>query len=144
VRNQIKKKIMKTFKKWLYESFTREIRWRNDWSTETIPRGLCCDPAFCCQIHQYFTHVFFANILVSKITKLCFRFEIFWCKNIGNKSACKMLMKFTPVVKFTNILWAIFCYFLLTKHLRTQSIFVSGEKLRKNTSAQKKMYVKCW
>jgi len=38
---------------------------------------------------------FFANILVPKITKLCFGFETFWRQNIGEKNTHKMLMKLT-------------------------------------------------
>jgi hypothetical protein len=40
--------------------------------------------------------LFWYEILAQKITKLCFGFDIFWCKNIGAKCACKMLMKLTP------------------------------------------------
>jgi len=46
-----------------------------------------------CQLHQHFTCTFCAHILVPKIAKLCFGFEIFWRQNIG---ARKMLMKFPP------------------------------------------------
>jgi len=35
---------------------------------------------------------------------LQFDFVIFWLKNIGTKAACKILMKFTPWIDFTNIL----------------------------------------
>jgi hypothetical protein len=35
-------------------------------------------------------------------------FVIFWCKNIGAKAACKMLVKLTPVANFTNILQAAY------------------------------------
>jgi len=38
---------------------------------------------------------FCVDILAPKITKLCFGFEIFWRKNIGEKSMFKMLMKLT-------------------------------------------------
>jgi len=37
-----------------------------------------------------------------------FGFAIFWCQNIGKKSAHKMLMKLTPGVNFTNVLRAAF------------------------------------
>jgi len=39
---------------------------------------------------------------------LQFGFVIFWHKNIGAKAACKILMKLTAVVNFTNILLAFF------------------------------------
>ncbi len=50
---------------------------------------------------------FFANILVPKITKLCFEFEIIWRQNSGEKSANKMLMKLTPGYATENGQWAI-------------------------------------
>jgi len=42
--------------------------------------------------------------------KLQFGFVIFWCKNIGKKSARKMLMKLTLGVKFISIFHATFLY----------------------------------
>jgi len=39
---------------------------------------------------------FLCEILLPKITKLCFGFDIFWHHNIDEKSASKMLMKLTP------------------------------------------------
>ncbi len=66
-------------------------------------------PNFCrSRFHQHFTWAFCAHILGQKITKLCFGFEIFWCKNIGKKSALKMLMKLTPIHltwSYTQLLW---------------------------------------
>ncbi len=49
-----------------------------------------------CQFHQHFMQAFFANILAPKITKLTFGFETFLQKDIGEKCARKMLMKWTP------------------------------------------------
>jgi len=40
--------------------------------------------------------MFFVQILASKITKLCFGFDIIWCQNISAKCVHKMLMKLTP------------------------------------------------
>jgi len=54
-------------------------------------------------------HAFCANILVQKITKLCFGFKIFCRQNIGAKAAHQMLMKLTPWVDFTNIFARLFC-----------------------------------
>jgi len=49
---------------------------------------------------------FWYEILALKITRLCFKFEIFLRQNISAKCKCKMLMKLTPWVNFTNIIHA--------------------------------------
>jgi len=51
---------------------------------------------------MFYGRIFSYKILVPKITKLCFGFEIFWRKNIGAKCAQKMLMKLTQGCKFLN------------------------------------------
>jgi len=61
------------------------------------------------------TGVNFINILctrflceskLSSFYLITFGFAIFWHQNIGKKVLSKMLMKLTPGVNFTNILWA--------------------------------------
>jgi len=47
------------------------------------------------QFHQHFTQVFLYKSELSSFSLLTFGFVIFWRKNIGAKSLCKMLMKLT-------------------------------------------------
>ncbi len=73
-----------------------------------------------------------------KISKLFLRFENFWCLNIRNKCVCKMLMKFTPVVKFANILWAIFWLFSFDKRITNSKSFCKRRKASKKHFDTKK------
>jgi len=83
-------------------------------------------PNFCrSRFHQHFTWAFCAHILGQKITKLCFGFEIFWCKNIGKKSARKMLMKLTPI----HLTWSYFYDLHFTPRTRKICINLLAQKL---------------
>jgi hypothetical protein len=48
------------------------------------------------------------KVLCAFFLYIQFGFVIFWQKNIGAKAACKMLLKLTADVNFTNILQAAF------------------------------------
>jgi len=50
------------------------------------------------------------NVFCAAFPYLQFGFVIFCGKNVGAKAACKMLVKLTPIVNFTNILQTAFLF----------------------------------
>jgi len=55
---------------------------------------ISCAPR--CQFHQHFMHAFFVRKCLSKLfSNYCLNWNYFFQKNIGEKAACEMLMKFT-------------------------------------------------
>ncbi len=50
----------------------------------------------------FYSSLFCAKVLCAAFLLLQFGFLIFWRQNIGAKAACKMLMRLTPGVNFTN------------------------------------------
>jgi len=75
--------------------------------------------------------VFFAAFLF-----LQFDFVIFWQKNIGAKTAGKMLMEFTFAVNFINILHAPFALIFLHQNITKPN--VTREKLLNLVSYKKR------
>jgi len=62
----------------------------------------------CNRIHQHFTSSFFSYHLLTKNYKPKLYVHKSWAKQFHIKTACKMLVKFTVVVNFTNIFEAAF------------------------------------
>jgi len=79
-------------------------------------------------------------VLRTAFLELRFDVEIFWHKNIGAKGTCKMLMKLTPVVNFTNILKAyIFLHIFFCQKFTNTT--VTTEKLCKTFLLKKAAHV---
>jgi hypothetical protein len=57
---------------------------------------------------------------------LQFGFVIFRQKDFGAKAALKMLVKLTPGVNVTNILWAAFSYESFLRHFYVLTIWVGN------------------
>ncbi len=84
-----------------------EIFWWSVTSLHIISKRLFCLYQACRQFHQRFKRAFFlqnfggkSNITREKLPK----------RRLYRKCVCRMLMKFTPAVNFTNILSACFSY----------------------------------
>jgi hypothetical protein len=57
-----------------------------------------------CQFHQHFTRTFLYESIFSKLFSKTVCVCVFWQKNIGEKSACKLLVNLSSALNFTNIL----------------------------------------
>jgi len=60
------------------------------------------------QFHVHLQAAFLYKMFCAAFIYILFGFVIFWWKNIGAKAAHKILVKFTTVVNFTNVLQAAF------------------------------------
>jgi len=50
------------------------------------------------QFNQHFICAFFGQKQIEQLSVVTFQLLYFWRQNIGAQCACKMLMKFTPIV----------------------------------------------
>jgi len=85
----------------------------------------------------FYERLFCTKVLGVDFLKLQLGFVIFWQKNIGTQAACKMLMKLTKGVNFTNILLAVFFTALICL-LFGFVIFCQKE------ICPKQLLLKCW
>jgi len=80
---------------------------------------------------------FLCKIFGAKTSNPKHSFVIFGTKILYKKCACKMLMKLTPIVKFTNILWAAFKTLFFEPKIKVEKSSAKHFRMRK-------LLIKCW